>query len=60
MADSPVSNATKLSSGDFTKHQFGVALEPQVVTMCCIAVMVGIIGGLVGQDLLELIYFLPT
>jgi H+/Cl- antiporter ClcA len=57
MADSPVSNATKLSSGDFTKHQFGVALEPQVIKICCIAVMVGIVGGLVAQGLLELIYF---
>jgi H+/Cl- antiporter ClcA len=57
MADTPVSNATKLSSGDFTKHQFGVALEPQVIKICCIAVMVGIIGGLVAQGLLELIYF---
>lgn len=57
MADSPVSNATKLSSGDFTKHQFGVALEPQVIKICCIAVIVGIIGGIVAQGLLELIYF---
>lgn len=39
------------------KHQFGVALEPQVVKMCCIAVLVGLIGGLVAQALLELIYF---
>lgn len=59
MADSPVSNANaaELSSGDFAKHQFGVALEPQVVKICCIAVVVGIIGGLVAQGLLELIYF---
>lgn len=57
MADSQVSNAVELSSGDFTKHQFGVALEPQVVKICGIAIVVGIIGGLVAQGLLELIYF---
>lgn len=57
MADSPVSNAAELSSRDFTKHQFGVALEPQVIKICGIAVVVGIIGGLVAQGLLELIYF---
>lgn len=57
MADGPVSNAAKLSSGGFTKHQFGVALEPQVVKICCIAVVMGIVGGFVAQGLLELIYF---
>ena len=58
MADLPVSQAAvKPESGDYEKHQFGVALEPQVVKMCGIAILVGFIGGLVAQGLLELIYF---
>lgn len=58
MADFPVSQAAvNPDSGDFQKHQFGVALEPQVVKICCIALFVGLIGGLVAQGLLELIYF---
>jgi chloride channel protein, CIC family len=39
------------------KGQFGVALEPQVVKICLYAMLVGLIGGLVAQGLLELIYF---
>jgi len=39
------------------KGQFGVALEPQVVKICLYALVVGLIGGLVAQGLLELIYF---
>ncbi|HUY80343.1 MAG TPA: chloride channel protein [Acidobacteriaceae bacterium] len=38
------------------KGQFGIALEPQVVKICCYALLVGLIGGLVAQGLLELIY----
>lgn len=38
------------------KSQFGVALEPEVIKICCIAMAVGFIGGLVAQGLLELIY----
>ncbi len=38
-------------------QQFGVALEPQVVKICGYALLVGVIGGLVAQGLLELIYF---
>lgn len=58
MADLPVSQAAaKPESGDYEKHQFGVALEPEVVKICGIAVIVGLIGGLVAQGLLELIYF---
>ena len=58
MADLPVSQvAVKPKSRDYSKHQFGVALEPQVIKICCIAVFVGFIGGLVAQGLLELIYF---
>ena len=37
--------------------QFGIALEPQVVKICLYAMLVGMIGGLVAQGLLELIYF---
>ncbi len=37
--------------------QFGVALEPEVVKICGWALLVGLIGGLVAQGLLELIYF---
>ena len=39
------------------KGQFGVALEPQAVKICGYAMLVGLIGGLVAQGLLELIYF---
>ena len=45
---------------DATAHregQFGIALEPQVVKICGWALLVGLIGGLVAQGLLELIYF---
>jgi len=58
MADLPISEgAARPESGDYEKHQFGVALEPQVIKICGIAVFVGLIGGLVAQGLLELIYF---
>ena len=36
--------------------QFGIALEPQVIKICLFAMLVGMIGGLVAQGLLELIY----
>jgi len=36
--------------------QFGIALEPQAVKICGYALIVGMIGGLVAQGLLELIY----
>jgi CIC family chloride channel protein len=38
------------------KSQFGVALEPEVIKICIYAMLVGFIGGLVAQGLLELIY----
>lgn len=38
------------------KSQFGIALEPEVIKICCYSVLVGFIGGLVAQGLLELIY----
>lgn len=59
MADFPVSQAAVVpdESGDYGKKQFGVALEPQIIKICAIAVVVGFLGGLVAQGLLELIYF---
>ena len=36
--------------------QFGIALEPQSIKICFYAMIVGMIGGLVAQGLLELIY----
>jgi H+/Cl- antiporter ClcA len=58
MADFPVSEAAvNARAGSSEKRQFGVALEPQVLKICGIAVVVGFIGGLVAQGLLELIYF---
>ncbi|HVB34189.1 MAG TPA: chloride channel protein [Patescibacteria group bacterium] len=58
MAD-PSSSATlgKLKSIAPQKGQFGMALEPQVVKICGYALLMGLIGGLVAQGLLELIYF---
>jgi chloride channel protein, CIC family len=38
-------------------HEFGIALEPEVVKLCVYGLLVGFIGGLVAQGLLELIYF---
>ncbi|MDE3135045.1 MAG: chloride channel protein [Acidobacteriota bacterium] len=38
------------------KSQFGVGLEPQVIKVCGYALLMGLIGGLVAQGLLELIY----
>jgi chloride channel protein, CIC family len=37
-------------------HEFGVALEPEVVKLCIYGLFIGFIGGLVAQGLLELIY----
>lgn len=37
-------------------RQFGVALEPLVVRICVYALIVGLVGGLVAEGLLELIY----
>ncbi|MFZ0663225.1 MAG: chloride channel protein [Acidobacteriaceae bacterium] len=57
MADFPVSElATVPESQSNRKGQFGVALEPEVAKICVFAVLIGFIGGLVAQGLLELIY----
>ncbi|MGB6744481.1 MAG: chloride channel protein [Terracidiphilus sp.] len=39
------------------KGQFGIALEPEVIKICGYAMLVGLVGGVVAQGLLELIYF---
>jgi CIC family chloride channel protein len=58
MADFPVAKVSSNSEpGAHKKGQFGVALEPEVVKICGYALVVGFIGGLVAQGLLELIYF---
>ncbi len=58
MADLPVSElATSTEVFSHDKGQFGIALEPQVVKICGYALIVGAIGGLVAQGLIELIYF---
>jgi CIC family chloride channel protein len=36
--------------------EFGIALEPRIVTLCAYSALVGLIAGLVAQGLLELIY----
>ena len=57
MADLPVSEiAGSPEPAAHKKGQFGVALEPQVTKICGYALLVGCIGGLVAQGLLELIY----
>jgi CIC family chloride channel protein len=48
----PVSHAGSPHPG-----RFGIALEPAVIKICGYALVVGLIGGLVAQGLLELIYF---
>ena len=40
--------------------EFGKALEPTVVTSSALSIIVGFIGGLVAQALLELIYLFKT
>jgi chloride channel protein, CIC family len=58
MADLPVSElATSTEVFSHEKGQFGIALEPQVIKICGFAMIVGAIGGLVAQGLIELIYF---
>ncbi len=56
MADLPVSEIATGPEPLEKKGQFGVALEPQVIKICGYALVVGFIGGLVAQGLLELIY----
>lgn len=39
------------------KGNFGIALEPEVIKISGYALLIGLIGGLVAEGLLELIYF---
>ena len=58
MADVPVVEVvSRRDLRSNKKAQFGVALEPQVIKICGYSLLVGLIGGLVAQALLELIYF---
>ncbi len=58
MAEFPIPEAaTHPEAQSHKKGQFGVALEPEVIRICGYALLVGLVGGLVAQGLLELIYF---
>jgi len=58
MADSSVKDVLpNPKSQSNKKSQFGVALEPEVIKICAYSVLVGFVGGLVAEGLLELIYF---
>ncbi|MGH9742276.1 MAG: hypothetical protein ACRD51_07980, partial [Candidatus Acidiferrum sp.] len=58
MADSPISEAESKPRPKLpSKGNFGVALEPEVIKISGYALLVGLIGGLVAEGLLELIYF---
>jgi chloride channel protein, CIC family len=58
MTDLPVSEiANAVEPYSHKRGEFGIALEPQVVKICGFALIVGGIGGLVAQGLIELIYF---
>ena len=57
MAEFPIPEAAATpESHSHKKGQFGVALEPEVIRICGYALLVGLVGGLVAQGLLELIY----
>lgn len=58
MADSPLPELeTKPTTRLPEKGNFGVALEPEVLKISGYALLIGLIGGLVAEGLLELIYF---
>lgn len=58
MADSPLPEIeTRPQPKPARGKTFGVALEPEVVKMSAYAVLIGFVGGLVAEGLLELIYF---
>lgn len=58
MADSPLPDVeTTLVTELPKKGNFGIALEPEVVKISAYALLIGAIGGLVAEGLLELIYF---
>lgn len=58
MADSPLPEpATSATTNLPKKGNFGIALEPEVIKISGYALLIGLIGGLVAEGLLELIYF---
>lgn len=57
MGDSLAGVETVQSSRLPKKGNFGIALEPEVIKISAYALLVGVIGGLVAEGLLELIYF---
>lgn len=58
MADSPLPDIETKPTADLPKKgNFGIALEPEVVKISGYALLIGVIGGLVAEGLLELIYF---
>ncbi len=58
MADVPLSAGAAESRSQLPKKgSFGIALEPEVMTIAGYALLIGLIGGLVAEGLLELIYF---
>lgn len=58
MADSPLPELeTKPTSKLPRKSNFGIALEPEVIKISAYSLFIGLVGGLVAEGLLELIYF---
>lgn len=57
MADLPHSDTTAQIDDKLPKKgQFGIALDPEIIKMSGYGLLMGLIGGLVAQGLLELIY----
>lgn len=58
MADSPLPELETSPTTNLPhKGNFGIALEPEVIKISGYALLIGVIGGLVAEGLLELIYF---
>lgn len=59
MADSPLPEIESKPTAKLPerKSNFGVALEPEVIEISGYALLIGFVGGLVAEGLLELIYF---
>jgi len=58
MVDSPLPEVETRPTSDLPrKGNFGIALEPEVVKISGYALLIGLIGGLVAEGLLQLIYF---
>ena len=57
MAESPRSETETRQSKLPQKSNFGIALEPEVIKISVYALLIGLVGGLVAEGLLELIYF---